>query len=204
MPSRDKPMNSLALLASPRPWVRLANLVRSAPFYNPDMKIVGLAAAALLLASCGGGSGPVPTRFDCHATKVDMSFWPEGHPPIASINAPEAKDPHIEISVDFDNLEEVFYFDANGDFKRGGAGCDESLVPIPESGVDGGVQERSATRVTCSLDTETVIWRSGPGEEPASIAVTAGNTAVIRVSLALDESTLTYNPQACTLGAPPS
>lgn len=187
---------------SARPWVPLAKLARSATIYNPNMKVVGLTVAALLFASCGGGSGPVPTRFDCSSTIVGVNFWPDGHAAIASINAPEARDPHIEIDVV--NFKEVFYFDATGKFIRGVAPCDESSELPSDTPVVDGVEERLAGRLTCSLDTEAVIWRSGPGEEPASIAVTASNTTVMRVSLALVDPTLTYSPEACTLGAPPS
>lgn len=94
---------------------------------------------------------------------------------------------------------------ATGEFIRGVAPCDESSELLADTPVVDGVEERLAGRLFCSLDTEAVISRSGPGEEPASIAVTASNTTVIRVvSLALDDPTLTYSSEACTLGTPPS
>jgi hypothetical protein len=85
-----------------------------------------------------------------------------------------------------------------------GAECDESSELLPDSPVVDGVEERLAGRLTCSLETEAVIWRSRAGEEPATVAVTASDTTVIKVSLAPDDPTLTYHPEAWTLGAPPS
>jgi len=52
---------------------------------------------ALLLSAtvgaCRGGitGEPVPTKFECPTSTVVVWFRPEGHPPIASINAPEAR-----------------------------------------------------------------------------------------------------------------
>jgi hypothetical protein len=153
--------------------------------YCSGVKIAVLTLAGLLVASCQGESGPVPTRFECSSTVVVIGFWPEGHAAISSINAPEARDPHIEIAVD--NLEEVFYFDAAGKFIRGVDPCDESSELLPDSPVVDGVEERLAGTLTCSLETEAVIWRSSAGEESAIVAVTASDTTVIRVSLAPDD-----------------
>jgi len=168
------------------------------------MNVTAVMVAAVLVVACQGAGGPAPTRFECQATTVDINFWPEGHPAIASINAPEATDPHIEISVNLDDLDEVFYFDARGEFIRSVADCDESSAPIPEGPVDGGVEESSATNLKCSLDTEVVIWRSSPGENPPSVVVTALESSVARVRFSPDGSTLTYIPQVCTPGPPPS
>jgi len=168
------------------------------------VNLTALTVAAVLVVSCQGVGGPEPTRFECHATTVGLGFWPEGHGPIASINAPEARDPHVEVTVGLDDLEEVFYFDARGEFIRSRADCDESSAPIPGGSVEGGVEERSATTLTCSLDTEAVIWRSGPDQDPPSVAFTASGSTVATVTLTTDGSTLTYRPEACTPGPPPS
>ena len=163
------------------------------------MRAVGLTLAALLISSCE--TGPMPTRFECDSSIVDMTFWPEGHGVIASINAPEARDPHVEISVG--NLEEVFYFDAAGELIRGVASCFESTALLPDGSVDGGAEEHSAARLICNADTEAVIWRSGP-DDPPIVAVTASDTVIVRVILAPPDPTLTYDPEACTLAVLPS
>jgi hypothetical protein len=75
---------------------------------------------------------------------------------------------------------------------------------LPDSPVVDGVEERLAGTLTYSLETEAVIWRSRAGEEPAIVAVTASDATVIRVSLAPDDPTLTYHPEAWIFGPPPS
>jgi len=119
---------------------------------------------ALLLSAtvgaCSGGTTgePVPTKFECPTSTGVLWFWPEGHPPIASINAPEAPEAHVEAT--FDDLA-VFYLDANGVFNRGLTPCYESSASLPDDRAVGGVEERSAHTLTCTLEAEAVIWRSG-------------------------------------------
>jgi len=155
-------------------------------------------AGALLqsttVRACSGGTTwePVPTKFECPTSTVVLWFWPEGHPPIASINAPEAPEPHVETT--FDDLA-VFYLDANGVFNRGPAPCDDSWASMPDDRVDDGVEERSAHTLTCTPGTEAVIWRSDPTEEPVTMTIAAGDSIVAGVTLAPDDPTLSYRPQ---------
>ena len=166
------------------------------------MRAVALTLAALLISSCE--TGPLPTRFECDSSIVDINFWPEGHGVIASNNAPEAREPHVEVAVGtVGTLEEVFYFDAAGELIRGVASCFESTALLPDGSVEEGAEEHSAARLICDADTEAVIWRSGP-DDPPIVVVTASDTAIVRVILAPADPTLTYDPEACTLAAPPS
>jgi hypothetical protein len=163
---------------------------------------VGLTLAALLISSCE--AGPMPTRFECDSSIVDMNFWPEGHGVIASNNAPEARDPHVEIAVgNLENLEEVFYFDATGELIRGVASCFESTALLPDGSLDEGAEEHSAARLICNADTEAVIWRSGP-DDPPIVVVTASDTVIVRVILAPADPTLAYDLEVCTLADLPS
>jgi hypothetical protein len=59
----------------------------------------------LLLGTACGQEGPPPTRLACHSREVNIAFWPEGHGPIPSINAPEARVPHVEVSVQNNSRE---------------------------------------------------------------------------------------------------
>ena len=98
----------------------------------------------------------------------------------------------------------MFYFDAMGEFNRGIATCDESSEALREATIEGGTEVRTATHMTCVSDTDGVIWRSAPGEEPAKVIITAGDTGVAQVILAPVDSVLTFRGDTCTTSAPPS
>ena len=155
----------------------------------------------LPVASCGP-AGPAATTFECHSRMVGINFWPKGHPAIPSINAPETKEPHVEVGVEH---AEGLYFDAKGEFHQGlPARCDESSVGHREGTMEGETEVLTATHLTCVLDTDGVISRSAPGEEPVKVIVTAGDTSVAQVILAPVDSVLTFRGDTCTTSAPPS
>jgi len=167
-----------------------------------------LLLAPLLLSACGSEGKPAPNRFECRSRVVHVLFWPEGHPAIASINAPAVSTPHVEVSVGsgevFDLGDEVFYLDATGESRRGNAACDESTAAAPTGSPPGAKEEVSTTRLTCTFSDDATIWRTGPGAASAAVAVEAAGAVAVRIMLGMSGSTMEYHDELCDLAPSPS
>ena len=177
------------------------------------MKLAAALPVVLLVASCSGASTPAPTiadapaltNFDCHMGNVAVNFWPDGHPAIPSINAPELWLPHVEVvgATGGGATGVQFYFDINGVLRQEQGACDESPVPLHDGTVQGGSEIDQGGHLFCP-ETEGLVVRSGPGNEPATVTVTAAGTIVAHLILAAGGSTLSYVDGSCTLSPPPS
>ena len=166
-----------------------------------------LLLAPLLLSACSSEGEPGPGRFECDSRVVHVLFWPEGHPAIASINAPAVTNPHVEVSVGsggvFDLGDEVFYLDATGASRRGMAACDESTAAAPTGSPPGAEEAVTTTRLTCRFSDDPTIWRTGPGAA-AELTVEAAGDVTVRIRLGMSGSTMEYNDELCDLAPSPS